>query len=101
MFDLSQCQDFIFLVAWQFLNRRCRGNEFDCVGLADDFADVLSFEVLFADVARLVVEKAVGVAHPRHASEENSRNKDDTNRGESQKLQMRQEEDLLLILGQR
>jgi hypothetical protein len=44
------------------------------LSLADDFADVLGLEVLFADIARLVVEETMRVAHPGHAAEENSRN---------------------------
>lgn len=71
LFDLGQCQHFIFLVAWQILKIRSRRHKLDRVGLPDNFTDVFCFKVLLTDIPRLVVEKAVRVSHPSDTAEEN------------------------------
>ena len=73
LFNLGQCQHFIFLVAWQILKIRSRRHKLDRVGLPDNFTDVFCFKVLLADIPRLVVKKAVRVSHPSDPAEENSR----------------------------
>ena len=74
LLDLGECEHLVLFVAWQVFQWRRGRHKLDCVGLADDFSDVLGLEVLFADVAGLVVKETMWVAHPGHAAEENSRN---------------------------
>jgi hypothetical protein len=71
LFDLGKRQHLILLVAWQVFDRGRRRDEFNCVRLSDDFTDILGLEILLADVARLIVEKAMRVTHPCHTSKEN------------------------------
>lgn len=72
LLDLGKGEELVFVVAGQVLNGRLWRNELDLIRLSDDLAHVLSLEVLLADVAGLVVEETVRVAHPSHAAEENS-----------------------------
>ena len=72
MLDLCQGRALFLLVAWQILYTLGRLDELDRVQLAHNLARVLSLQILFADVPRLVVKQAVRIALPSHASEENS-----------------------------
>ena len=65
------------------------GDEFDGVGLANDFAYVLGLEVLLTDVAGFIVEEAVRVTHPSDASEKNSVKKKDNNNTDRYKTKRR------------
>ena len=71
LFDLGKRQHLILLVAGQVFDRGRRRDEFNCIRLSDDLTDILGLEILLADVARLVVEKAMRVTHPCHTSKEN------------------------------
>lgn len=71
LFNLSQCEHLVFLVAWKFFNGSCRRDKFNRIGLSYDFADVLSLEILLTDIARLVIKKSMRITHPCDTSEEN------------------------------
>ena len=72
LLNLSQRKHFVFLVPWEVF-KTCSGRDkLDCVGLANDLADVFRLQVLLADVSRLIVEEAMRVTHPGYSAEENS-----------------------------
>ena len=76
MFYLGESEHLIFLIARKVFNR-CRGrHKLNCIGLANDLADILGLEVLLANISRLIVEQAVRVAHPCDTAEENPKNTD-------------------------
>ena len=62
----------LVVVAGELFDFLVQGNEVDLVLLTNNFARELGLIVLFADVARLVVEEAVRVTHPGHAPEEHT-----------------------------
>ena len=64
-----------FLVAWQVLDALSRLNELNGVELAHDLSCVLRFQILLANISRLVVEETVGISLPGHSSEENPNKK--------------------------
>lgn len=70
LLDLGHGLELLTVVAGEVLDVVGRRNELDLVDLADDLARVLGLVVLLADVARLVVEQPVRVAHPGHAPKE-------------------------------
>jgi len=51
----------------------CWSNKLDLINLSDYFARALCFVILLADVAGFIVEQAMGVSHPSHSSEENTK----------------------------
>ena len=71
LLDLGQTEHFIFLIARKVFNRGRRRHKFNRIRLSNDLADILCLQILLADVARLVIEKAVGVTHPGHTTKEN------------------------------
>ena len=78
LLDLSQCQVFLLVVAWQVLYVGGRRYELNCILLADDLANILCLEILLADVAGLIIEQTMGVTQPCHSSEKdpNTKNSD-------------------------
>lgn len=72
MLNFGHGLELLVVVAGELFNFLIQGNEVDLVLLTNNFAREFSLVVLFADVAGLVVEKAVGVAHPRYAPEEHT-----------------------------
>jgi len=56
---LCQSQELVFLVARKVLDRCGRRDKLYGVGLANDLTHIFGFEILFADVAGLVIEEAM------------------------------------------
>jgi hypothetical protein len=71
LFNLSQCEHLVFLVAWELFDGGRRGDKFNRIGLSYDFADVLSLQILLTDIAGLVIKKSMRITHPCHTTEEN------------------------------
>lgn len=59
LLDLSKGKHFVFTVAWQIFERGRGRHKLYLVLLADNLAHVLRLQILFANVAGLVIEEAV------------------------------------------
>jgi len=73
--DLGHSLKLIFVVARQVFYSVRWCDKLDLVHLPDYFTSVLGFIVFFVYVAGLIVKKAVGVSHPGHSSEKNTKRK--------------------------
>jgi hypothetical protein len=69
---------FVFIEPRQVFNAVRWRNKLNLVYLSHYLACILCFVVFFADVPRFIIKQAMGVSHPRHSTEENTKKRINT-----------------------